>query len=288
MKLQEIFRFEFLYQASRVRTWIYAAILFAVAYLNVRGNSIDEAREGLAYVNSPYVIAAATVICNLLWVLMASAVAGSAAARDVQTRMHPLVYTAPISKADYLGGRFLAAFAINAMILLAVPVAILLAPLVPPVDAALLGPFQPMAFVTTYLVMVLPTAFAVGALQFSIAALTRRWVASYVASVFLFVAVSIGAGAIANVWQMPSLGKVLDPIGFITVIGLLSKAWGPVEKNTLLVGLQPEMLMKAVLWIAIGLAMLALTHFTFRFGDVTMKPSKRAARRRDAQYAQQH
>jgi hypothetical protein len=48
------------------------------------------------------------------------------------------------------------------------------------------------------------------------------------------------------------------------------------------------MLMKAVLWIAIGLAMLALTHFTFRFGDVTMKPSKRAARRRDAQYAQQH
>ena len=32
------------------------------------------------------------------------------AARDVQTRMHPLTYTAPVSKADYLGGRFLAGF----------------------------------------------------------------------------------------------------------------------------------------------------------------------------------
>ena len=58
---------------------------------------------------------------------MAPAVAGSAAARDVQTRMHPLVYTTPISKADYLGGRFLAAFVLNALILLAVPLGILAA-----------------------------------------------------------------------------------------------------------------------------------------------------------------
>ena len=56
---------------------------------------------------------------------MAPAVAGGAAARDVQTRMHPLIYTTPISKADYLGGRFLAAFVLNALILLAVPLGML-------------------------------------------------------------------------------------------------------------------------------------------------------------------
>ena len=65
-------------------------------------------------VNSPYDIAQDTVLTGLLWILMAPAVAGSAAARDVQTRMHPLIYAAPISKADYLGGRFLAAFVLNA------------------------------------------------------------------------------------------------------------------------------------------------------------------------------
>ena len=32
MKFREIFRFEFVYQARRVRTWIYFAILFVVAY----------------------------------------------------------------------------------------------------------------------------------------------------------------------------------------------------------------------------------------------------------------
>lgn len=39
---------------------------------------------------------------------------GAAAARDVQTRMHPLTCTALVSKADYLGGRFLAAFVLKA------------------------------------------------------------------------------------------------------------------------------------------------------------------------------
>ena len=45
---------------------------------------------------------------------MATAVAGEAAARDVQTGMHSLTYTAPVNKIDYLGGRFLAAFVLNA------------------------------------------------------------------------------------------------------------------------------------------------------------------------------
>ena len=32
MKFREIFRFEFVYQARRVRTWLYFAVLFVVAY----------------------------------------------------------------------------------------------------------------------------------------------------------------------------------------------------------------------------------------------------------------
>ncbi len=98
VKFREIFRFEFVYQARRVRTWLYFVVLFAVAY-GLRDGGI----------NSPFTVTPETLLTGLLWILMAPAVAGSAAARDVQTRMHPLVYTTPISKADYLGGRFLAA-----------------------------------------------------------------------------------------------------------------------------------------------------------------------------------
>ena len=120
MKFREIFRFEFVYQARRIRTWLYFAVLFVVAH---------QLRRGV--VNSPFAITQEALLASLLWILMAPAVAGSAAVRDVQTRMHPLVYTTPISKADYLGGRFLAAFVLNALILLAVPLGMLFAVYLP-------------------------------------------------------------------------------------------------------------------------------------------------------------
>jgi ABC-2 type transport system permease protein len=114
VSFREIFRFEFAYQLRRVSTWLFFAVLVVVAFLFIRGNYTHLARSGDYFLNAPLVIAAVTVFGSLLWLLVAAAVAGDAAARDVQTRMHPLTYTAPFSKADYLGGRFLAAFVLNA------------------------------------------------------------------------------------------------------------------------------------------------------------------------------
>ena len=265
MKFREIFRFELVYQARRVRTWIYFAVLFVVAYLVIREGRIHDARNGDALVNSPYVIALTTVISSLLWVVMAPAVAGSAAARDVHTRMHPLIYTTPISKADYLGGRFLAAFVVNALILLAVPAGILLALLLPAVELDILGPSRPAAYLSAYVGLALRTAFAATAIQFSLAALNRRAVVSYLGSVLLLVTVSIGAGTVIQVLQMPTLGKLLDPIGYMTVVGYLSNAWTLTEKNTVLIGLQGSTLANGLLWVGIALGILAFTHLRFRF-----------------------
>ena len=46
--------------------------------------------------------------------LVSAAVASDAAARDVEPRMYPFTCTAPMRKADYLEGRFLAALAFTA------------------------------------------------------------------------------------------------------------------------------------------------------------------------------
>ena len=88
------------------------AALFA--FLLTRGNFLADALRDDFFLNSPFVVAVVTVFGSLIWLLVAAAVAGETAARDVQTRMHPLTYTSPIRKAEYLGGRFLAAFLLNA------------------------------------------------------------------------------------------------------------------------------------------------------------------------------
>ena len=260
MKFREIFRFEFVYQARRVRTWLYFAVLFVVAY------QLKRTGGGDVLVISPYDIAQDTVLTGLLWVLMAPAVAGSAAARDVQTRMHPLIYAAPISKADYLGGRFLAAFVLNAVILLAVPLGILAALYLPGREPELVGPFRPAVYLTSYGVLALPTAFTFTAVQFSLAALKRRAIVSYLGTVLFFVTVGVPAGLFLNVLQMPTLGQLLDPTCRLTVLVVMSDTLTPLEKNTVLIGLESWVLANRLLWVCLASAILVFTHIRFRPG----------------------
>lgn len=262
MKFREIFRFEFVYQARRVRTWLYFAVLFAAAYGLRR-----TAGSGDVLVTSPYDVAQETILTGLLWVLMAPAVAGSAAARDVQTRMHPLIYAAPISKADYLGGRFLAAFVLNALILLAVPLGSLAALFLSERNPELVLPLRPAVYLSSYGVLALPTAFIFTAVQFSIAALKRRPIVSYLGTVLFFGAVGIAAGLALNVLQMPALGKLLDPTCRLTVLVVMSDTLTPLEKKTVLIGLDSSILANRLLWTGVALAILAFTHVRFRLAD---------------------
>jgi hypothetical protein len=261
VKFREIFRFEFVYQASRVRTWLYFAILFAVAYGLRR-----TAGGGDVLIISPYEIAQETVLAGLLWILMAPAVAGSAAARDVQTRMHPLIYAAPISNADYLGGRFVAAFTLNALILLAVPLGSLAALFLPGVDPKIVRSLRPAVYLSSYGVLTLPAAFIFTAVQFSVAVLKRRPIVSYLGSVLFFVTAGILAALVTNVLRMPTIGQLLDPTCRLNVLVLMGDTLTPLEKNTVLIGLESSILANRVLWIGVASAILAFTRVRFRLG----------------------
>ena len=267
MKLREIFRFELVYQLRRVQTWLFFAVLVAISFASIEASFLADARNGAYMLNSPVVVAFGTVIGSVFWLLLAASVAGEAAARDVGTGMHPLTYTAPIRKADYLGGRFLGALVVNALILLAVPAGILLAVYAYGVEAELLGPFRPAAYFTAYGVVALPNAFIVTAIQFSFAALSRRAMASYLASMLLFVTASVVEGSLA-VFVLRDLTKLLDPIGVIVIAEYL-EGWTPVEKNTRLVGFEGWLLANRLLWIGIALGTLAFTHFRFHFSHHT-------------------
>jgi hypothetical protein len=261
VKFREIFRFEFLYQTRRLRTWLYFAVLFAAVFMLVR-----TAGAGEVHVNSPYSIAQETILASLLWVFMAPAVAGSAGARDAQTRMQPLMDAVPIGKADYLGGRFLAAFLINALIVLAVPLAMLAATLVPGMDAQRFGPFRPEVYLTSYGILALPTVLIFTSVQFSFAALKRRAIASYLGTVLFFVTVGAIAAVVTNVLQMTALGKLLDPSCRMNVLILMGDTLTPREMNTVPIGLQGSILANRLLWVCAASGLLTFTYNRFRFG----------------------
>ena len=120
MKLREVVRFEIVYQLRRPWPWLAFLVLLLFAYENTRAGIMPVTLPQDFILNSPFIIASVSVISCLIWLLVASGIAGEAAARDLQTGMHPLVYTMPLSKREYLGGRFVAAFMLNALVLLGV------------------------------------------------------------------------------------------------------------------------------------------------------------------------
>ncbi len=105
MKLLGIFRFELAYQMRRPWPWLSMAVLVVFALQSTRVAIVPVTLTQDFILNSPFIIAVVTMFSCQIWLLIAPAVAGEAAARDVHTGMHPLTYTSPISRAEYLGGR---------------------------------------------------------------------------------------------------------------------------------------------------------------------------------------
>lgn len=264
MTLAAIVRFELAYQLRRPATWLFFAVLCFVAWSIIQSNYVPDARDGWLQLNVPLVIASTTVVAGMLWLFIAASIAGDAAARDIESGLHPLSYSAPVSKFDYLAGRFLAAYALNALILLAVPAGMLLGMHWPDVEPELLGPWRPEAFLLAYVAIALANAFIATAVQFCFAALGRRSVFAYFGSLLLFFA-SMGVAAfVMTVLKQPDLARVLDPVGMIAIVSGLSETWTTHEVNTRLVGLQPVLLANRALWVILGLAVFAFTHRRFR------------------------
>jgi ABC-type transport system involved in multi-copper enzyme maturation permease subunit len=264
MKLGGILRFELSYQIRRLQTWLFFAVPTVAAFLFTRDGALADAIRDDFFINSPFAIAGATVIGCLLWLLIAPSVAGDAGARDVETRMDPLAYTAPISRTDYLGGRFLAAFVLNALILMGTTLGCLLAAYWPGIAGAAIGPFRPAAYLTAYGFIALPNAFVATAIQFALATVNRRARAAYLGSMLLFFFAYVLSTVVYWILGRPDLARLIDPIGVVLVTEVLPD-WTPIEKRTRLIELAGPLLWNRVLWLGIALGALAFTHQRFRF-----------------------
>ena len=185
MRFWGTFRFELRYQLRRPWPWLAFVTLVVFAFFNTRVGILPVTLPQDFILNSPFIIAAVSVISCMIWLLVASMMAGDAAARDVETGMHPLAYTMPVSKSEYLGGRFLAAFVLNALVLVGVQIGSLLAVYAPGIDPEIVGPFRPAAYLAAYALIALPNAFIATTIQFASALASGRSVAGYFGSVVL-------------------------------------------------------------------------------------------------------
>ena len=263
----EIFRFELGYQLRRVSTLIYFALFLGFALALAYVILLDARNDGY-YFNAPIVTSLIAIVTSMLSLLVTSGVAGDAATRDLQLRIDPLVYTTPLRKYSYLGGRFFGAFAVTALLLLAVPVSLLLATRMPGVEPEVLGPFRAQAYLTSYFFFAVPNAFVATAVLFALATISRRAITAYAGAVALFFGAFIAEGYIGGQLGNWRLAKLLDPLGY-TALHALWTSYNPLQKNTLLIGLEESLVSNRLLWLGVAVSVLALAYLRFRFAHQT-------------------
>ncbi|MCI0433679.1 MAG: hypothetical protein L0271_08515 [Gemmatimonadetes bacterium] len=259
MKFREIFRYEVEHRLHGGSTWAYAGILFLVALWMFLATS-----DGVALINGPERVAGSSVLPGMFGMLISAALFGSAAARDVQAGMDQLLYTSPVRKADYLGGRFLGALFINAVMLVAIPLGFLAATgLVARFDPESLGPFSLAAYVQPYFLFLLPNLVLVGAVLFTIGMLARHVLPVYLGTIGIFIGYVVAlnyAGRIRN----PVLSALVDPFGLVT-LEQVTRYWTEAERYTRLLGLPAALAWNRAFWISVAAASLAFLHRGFRF-----------------------
>jgi len=258
MTLGEVFRFEVGYRLRQPSTWVYALVLLGIPFLMM--HAINGSSQHL---NAPVMVTNASLLLGGIGLLVTAGIFGDAAARDVQTRMHALFYTSPLGESQYLGGRFLGALAVNAVLLLGVPLGLLLASVMPYMAAGKFGPVQPAAYVQAYLVYLLPNLVVVGAFMFAAAALTRRSLATYLGGVALFVLGAL-AGELTVGLSSGTLPALVDPFGG-RAVALTTQYWTQAERNARLVGWPVVLLWNRALWLATAAGVFALLVARFRF-----------------------
>ncbi|MBM3728229.1 MAG: ABC transporter permease [Acidobacteria bacterium] len=264
--LGTIFSFEVRYWLRGMMLWVFTAI---VALLIFGAASTDSLVVGSqlenTHRNAPHVIQNFYSVTSLLTLLMITAFVNSAAARDFANGTWQMVFSTPVSRRDFLWGRFLGSVVVSVIPMLGVSAGVIVARWMPWVDAERWGPVHWQAHLLGIVDFAIPNAVFMAAVIFTIAALTRSTVISFVGSIVMMVGYGVGE-ALASDIENERLAMLLDPFGMRT-FSLMTKYWTVAEKNTVALGLEGMMLWNRLLWMSVGAAVFGFCCWKFSFAE---------------------
>jgi len=267
-----ILKFELWYRLRRPATYIYFAILLGIGllFMLMTGGFFEGVTASVGnskvYINSPFALnGLITVLTIVPGVLIISAMFGPAILRDFDSRMHPLLYTAPISKAGYLGGRFFGTLLITLLVFSGIGVGLWIGTLFPGISATKLGPSHLGAYLVPYFTFVLPNVLFTGAIFFVLATLTRQALSTYVGSIIFLVLYFVAQSQLSDL-DNKTLAALLDPMGN-GALSVLTKYWTPAEKNTQLIWPVGLLGLNRLLWLGVGLLLVVGCYLRFKFGQ---------------------
>ncbi|MEP6884415.1 MAG: hypothetical protein ABJC66_06680, partial [Gammaproteobacteria bacterium] len=263
--LWEFFTFELRFRVKSVSTYVYFLLWTAFSFFCVASENFGPISNsnGKILLNGPYANTLNDTYSCLFGVIVMAAIFGTSVLRDFQRDTYQMIFTKPISKFAYLGGRWAGSFVTTVLVFFGLVVGTYLGTLAPWADHARIGPNHLAWYLQPFFAIVVVQIFFIGSLFFAVAALTRKLIIVYLQGVALFMLYIIGLTVFAATRSLEHFWSgVLDPIG-LRMIDAITRYWSVVEKNSRLLpwdfsGYSPGVFFyNRLLWAGAGVIALA-------------------------------
>jgi ABC-type transport system involved in multi-copper enzyme maturation permease subunit len=288
----EFFTFELKFRLKSISTYVYLLLWLAFSFLCVASESFGPVGSGNGKVllNGPYANSLNDLFATLFGTIVIAAIFGTSILRDFQRDTYQILFTKPISKFAYLGGRWAGSFVTTVFVFSGLMLGTFFGTFAPWADHARIGPNHLSWYLQPFLTIVTVQIFFLGSLFFAVAALSRKIFVVYLQGVVVFMLYLIGLTVFSATRSLEHFWSgICDPVGVI-LLDNIARYWTVVEKNTLLLpldfsGNSPGVfLYNRLLWTGVGVLGLAILWRLFPMSVealTAVSQGRRAAKARD-------
>ncbi len=216
--------------------------------------------HGKEWHNAPIIMAQMLNIMSVLGILFTMVLIGRSVVKDFENNIHELIFTRPIGKTQYLGGRFFGSFIANTLMFLGIILGFEIGILF--IEDVRSGPYQFGSYLLPLSSFVIPNLLLIGSALFALSTLSRKMTSTYIASI-AFLVVYTSLTVIFYRVDNVTLKVLVDPFG-ITALRSYTQYWTVSDMNTSLIPINPIFLFNRIIWLSVSFAILMFTYHKFK------------------------
>ena len=243
-RIAAVVRLELMIQRREPLTVLYVLVLGLLSAAFAGAGPIELVRgRGTVPRDAAWALMLASTSLTAFGQVITTMVAATVVLRDRADRIAELLITTQLTSREYLTGKLVAALMMLCLIYAAIPIGL--------ATGAVIGGGQPgaalVAILPPFVLVVLPTMLAVGALQFAVGVLSGRLWAIVGLGLALIWLWSASAGASST----SAAVAMLDPFGSAPLL-IATRAWTDAERASLAMPVTLSLLANRALWLSLG------------------------------------
>ncbi len=230
----EFFKFELKFRFKSISTYVYFLLWFTFNFLNVASESFGPigGNNGKILLNGPYANIYNDIGVSFFGIIVIAAIFGTSILRDFQRDTIQILFTKPVSKFAYLGGRWSGSFVATVFAFSGLLFGEFFGTLAPWADHSRIAPNHLSWYLQPFFSIVVFQIFFLGSLFFLVAALSRKIFIVYLQGATIFMLYLIGANVFGATRSLEHFWSgILDPVGFL-YSDAISRYWTVVERNS--------------------------------------------------------